>query len=54
MPSNIYFNRKRRDALREAYEAAVVAKLDRFEFEDRMYLVSYARYLLEYLDNVLG
>lgn len=48
------FDRARRDRLRKAYDAAVAAKQEQFNFEGNDLLVAYAKYLLEYLDSRLG
>lgn len=48
------YHRERRDALREAYEAAVRAGQEQFTFRGLEYDTGYARYLLEYLDSKLG
>ncbi len=61
MPANdneggrsIHFDKAKRNRLRAAYEAAKGLGKDQFTFEGHEYLVSYARYLLEYLDTKLG
>jgi hypothetical protein len=51
---NIIFTPEKRDRLRKAYENAKHADLDRFNFEGQDYVVSYAKYLLEYLDGKFG
>lgn len=48
------FDHARRDRLRKEYEAAVAAGKDRFTFDGHELLVTYAKYLLEYLDMRLG
>lgn len=50
----VSFDIPTRERLRQAYEAAKAAGTDVFTFEGNEYLVSYARYLLEYLDTRLG
>ena len=50
----IKFDIVKRNQLRRAYKAAVLAEKDSFEFEGTELLVSYAKYLLEHLDNTLG
>jgi hypothetical protein len=47
----IAFTPAKRDQLRKAYDAAKAAGQDQFDFEGIELLVSYARYLLEYLDT---
>jgi hypothetical protein len=54
MSVNITWDRTKRDGLRKAYEAALAAGKDVFQFEGHDILVSYAKYLLEYLDGMLG
>lgn len=51
--TNINFDKPMRDRLRKAYEAAVKANADTFVFEGNVYVVGYAKYLLEYLDERL-
>ncbi len=41
-------------ALRKAYLAASAASVEQFEFEGQVLVTGYAKYLLEYLDGVLG
>jgi|HubBroStandDraft_4_1064222.scaffolds.fasta_scaffold419159_2 hypothetical protein len=36
-----------------AYRIAVDAKVDTFRFDDKEFVVSYAKYLIEYLDGQL-
>lgn len=52
--TQVSFDRPTRDRLRKAYDAAVAAGVEAFTFEGREYFVSYAKYLLEFLDQVLG
>lgn len=47
------FTIEKREQLRKAYEEAVAMGVEAFGFEGNEYLVSYARYLLEYLDERL-
>lgn len=54
MVGELTFDRAKRDKLRAAYEAAVAAGQESFEFEGHELLVTFAKYLLEHLDNVLG
>lgn len=54
MPEMVDFDIPKRERLRTAYEQAIAAKQDQFQFEGNEYLVAYARYLLEYLDQQLG
>lgn len=51
---NIEFTIVKKLALRKAYNKAVEDKRDQFTFEGNEYLVSYAKYLLEFLDTKLG
>lgn len=51
--NTINFTEQKRDQLREAYDKAVAAKLDVFEFESNEVLTQYAKYMLEYLDSVM-
>lgn len=45
------WTREKRDALRKAYDQAVKGQQSVFPFEGDDMLVSYAKHLLEYLDN---
>jgi hypothetical protein len=40
--------------LKKAYDKAVANKQNQFEFQQNTLLVSYAKYLLEHLRNVLN
>lgn len=51
--TTVEFTPEKRDRLREAWSLAVKEGKDDFVFDGHTYLVSYARYLLEYLDSVL-
>ena len=48
----INFTPEVRDALRKEYEAAVERGDESFEFRDVPLLTDYAKYLLEFLDDV--
>jgi hypothetical protein len=52
--AEITWDRAKRDQLRKAYNAALAAGKEVFQFEGHDLLVSYAKYLLEYLDSRLG
>lgn len=43
-----------RDTLRKAYDAAISADNEEFTIKEGKFLTSYAKYLLEYLDEKLG
>jgi hypothetical protein len=49
----VTFNRAKREQLRQAYENAVSKQLESFTFDGREYLTAYAKYVLQYLDEVL-
>lgn len=49
--NTIEFTATKVKALRRAYNAAVKAKKDTFIFEGSELVVTYAKYLLEYLDG---
>lgn len=46
----VRFDKRKRERLRKALEAAQRAGLQQFTFEEHEYVVRYAEYLLEYLD----
>ena len=48
----INFTPEVRDALRKEYEAAVERGDENFEFRDFPFVTEYAKYLLEFLDDV--
>lgn len=48
----VNFTPEKRDRLKHAMEGAVKRCDDKFTFDGDVYLVSYAKYVLEYLDNV--
>lgn len=48
------FDMARRDTLKKAYDKAVEAKQETFEFESQPMLVAFTKYLLEYLETALG
>lgn len=49
----VEFTPEKRDRLKHAYERAVKRGDDKFTFDGDVYLVSYAKYVLEYLNNML-
>ncbi len=49
----ILFTIPMREALRSTWSDAVKDKRESFTFQGDTYLTSYAKYLLEHLDNVL-
>jgi hypothetical protein len=52
--SMVEFDRDKRERLRKHYEQAKKEQKESFMFDGRELLVSYAKYLLEYLDMRLG
>jgi hypothetical protein len=54
MSPEINFDIPMRERLRKAYAAAVEAKQEVFTFEGHEFVTWYAKYLLQYLDAVLG
>lgn len=48
------FDRPRLTRLKAAYDKAVTAKEEAFVFDNDDYLVSFAKYLIEHLENVLS
>lgn len=50
----VSFTPEKRDELRKAYDKAQKDEAESFTLDGNEYLVTYARYLLEYLDYVLG
>jgi hypothetical protein len=56
MPTNddtVTFDRAKLERLKTAYQNALKDKAETFWFEGKEYLVSYARYLIEYLETSL-
>lgn len=53
-PHMIRFDRAGREALRKAYARAVDKGKLEFTHNGHLYMVDYAKYLLEYLDSQLG
>jgi hypothetical protein len=51
--SLVHFDREKLGRLKDATKRAVAAGRDSFMFEGNQYLVSYAKYLAEYLDTQL-
>lgn len=54
MPNHVDFTHNKVVALRKVYEEASRKGADSFKFEGNDYLVSYTRYLLEYLEPKFG
>ncbi len=54
MVNTVDFDKATVKRLHQAYNEAVKNKDEAFIFEGNKYLTAYARYLLEYLDNMLG
>jgi len=52
--TEVSFTPAKRDSLRKAYDKAQKDEAESFTWEGNEYLVTYARYLLEYLDQVFG
>lgn len=50
----ITWTKEKLDKFRAAWTAADKAEVESFEFEGNEVLVTYGRYLIEYLDYVLG
>lgn len=48
---NISFDKKKLRAFKREYNQAKKDELERFYFENKLFLVSYAKYLIEYLDT---
>lgn len=51
--NSISFDRQTLDQLKEAYDRAVKAGHETFVFKGNVMLVSYAKYLIEYLETKL-
>jgi hypothetical protein len=51
--THVNYDRPKLRRLRAAYEKAVAAGASQFDFEGAELLVSYARYLIEYLEGAL-
>jgi hypothetical protein len=47
----VNFDREKLERLRTARDAALIEGKDVFVFEGELYLVEYAKYLIEYLDG---
>jgi hypothetical protein len=52
--NKIEFNLEKYQLLKLSYEKAVSEGRDQFVFESNILLTSYAKYLLQHLENVLG
>lgn len=51
--TTVQFTPEKLEQLKNAYRTAINKKADSFTFEGNEYLVSYAKYLIEYLDAEL-
>jgi hypothetical protein len=49
----VNFDVAKRENLRTAYDTAVEQNKESFTFDGREYLTAYAKYVLQYLDEVL-
>lgn len=52
--NNINFNLEKYKQLKLSYEKAVLENRDQFVFEKHILLTSYAKYLIQHLENELG
>ena len=52
--NKIEFDREKYNSLKLIYEKSVEENKEQFVWEGQILLTSYAKYLLEYLENVLG
>jgi len=52
--NKIEFNLEKYQLLKLSYEKAVSEGREQFVFESNLLLTSYAKYLLQHLENVLG
>lgn len=50
-PETFSFDRENTKELRDAYDTAIVSGAERFVFHGHVLLVSYAKYLLQYLEG---
>lgn len=51
MKDKILFDRPKLERLKAAYRVALKSGKETFRFEDREYLIAYAKYLIEYLET---
>jgi hypothetical protein len=52
--NKIEFDREKYNSLKLIYDKSVLENKEQFVWEGQILLTSYAKYLLEYLENVLG
>ncbi len=52
--TTVSWTAEKRDKFKAAWQAASDAEKEAFTFDGNEYLVTYGRYLIEYLDYVLG
>jgi len=52
--NKIEFDREKYNSLKLIYDKSVSENKEQFLWEGQILLTSYAKYLLEYLENVLG
>jgi hypothetical protein len=52
--TTVSWTAEKRDKFKAAWKAANDAEQESFTFDENEYLVTYGRYLIEYLDNVFG
>ncbi len=52
--TTVSWTAEKRDEFKKAWETADEAEVESFTFDENEYLVTYGRYLIEYLDYVLG
>jgi len=52
--ATVSWTAEKRDKFKAAWKAADDAEKESFIFDENEYLVTYGRYLVEYLDNVFG
>jgi len=52
--NKIEFDREKYNSLKLIYDKSVSENKEQFVWEGQILLTSYAKYLLEYLENVLG
>jgi hypothetical protein len=52
--TTVSWTAEKRDKFKVAWKAANDAEQESFTFDENEYMVTYGRYLIEYLDNVFG
>jgi len=52
--NKIEFDKEKYNSLKLIYDKSVLENKEQFVWEGQILLTSYAKYLLEYLENVLG